>query len=37
MSEKFAAVEIISAKRDKLELSNEQIDWTIDANHTHND
>ena len=31
MSEKFAAVEIISAKRDKLELSNEQIDWTIDA------
>ena len=31
MSEKFAAVEIISAKRDKYELSNEQIDWTIDA------
>ena len=31
MSEKFAAVEIISAKRDKHELSNEQIDWTIDA------
>jgi thymidine phosphorylase len=31
MSEKFAAVEIISAKRDRLELSNEQIDWTIDA------
>ncbi len=31
MSEKFAAVEIISAKRDKNELSNEQIDWTIDA------
>ena len=31
MSEKFAAVEIISAKRDKQELSNEQIDWTIDA------
>ena len=31
MSEKFAPVEIISAKRDKLELSNEQIDWTIDA------
>ena len=31
MSEKFAAVEIISAKRDKFELSNEQIDWTIGA------
>jgi thymidine phosphorylase len=31
MSEKFAAVEIISAKCDRLELSNEQIDWTIDA------
>ena len=31
MSEKFAAVEIISAKRDKFELSNEQIDWTVDA------
>jgi thymidine phosphorylase len=31
MSEKFAAVEIISAKRDKLELSDTQIDWTIDA------
>jgi thymidine phosphorylase len=31
MSEKFAAVEIISAKRDRLELSNEQIDWTISA------
>jgi thymidine phosphorylase len=31
MSEKFAAVEIIGAKRDRLELSNEQIDWTIDA------
>ena len=31
MSEKFAAVEIISAKRDKHELSNEQIAWTIDA------
>ena len=31
MSEKFAAVEIISAKRDRLELSNEQIDWTIDS------
>ena len=31
MSEKFAAVEIISAKRDRDELSDEQIDWTIDA------
>ena len=31
MSEKFAVVEIISAKRDRLELSNEQIDWTIDS------
>ena len=31
MSERFAAVEIISVKRDKQELSNEQIDWTIDA------
>ena len=31
MSEKFAAIEIISAKRDKHELSNEQINWTIDA------
>ena len=31
MSERFAAVEIISAKRDKQELSNEQIDWVVDA------
>jgi len=31
VSEKFAAIEIISAKRDKHELSNEQINWTIDA------
>lgn len=31
MSEKFAAVEIISAKRDKFELSDEQIDWTVAA------
>ena len=31
MSERFAAVEIISAKRDKFELSDDQIDWTIDA------
>ena len=31
MSERFAAVEIISAKRDKQELSNDQINWVIDA------
>ena len=31
MSERFTAVEIISAKRDKYELNNEQIDWTVDA------
>lgn len=31
MSERFTAVEIISAKRDKSELSNEQIIWTVDA------
>jgi thymidine phosphorylase len=31
VSEKFAAVEIISAKRDRDELSDEQIDWTIEA------
>lgn len=31
MSERFTAVEIISTKRDKNELSNEQIDWTVDA------
>ncbi len=31
MSEKFAAVEIISAKRDKIELSDDQIDWAVDA------
>jgi thymidine phosphorylase len=29
--EPFAAVEIISAKRDRNELSDKQIDWTIDA------
>ena len=29
--EPFAAVEIISAKRDSNELSDKQIDWTIDA------
>jgi thymidine phosphorylase len=31
MSEKFAAVEIISAKRDRNELTDSQIDWVIDA------
>lgn len=31
MSEPFAAVEIISAKRDKNELTDPQIDWIIDA------
>ena len=31
MIEPFAAVEIISAKRDKFELSDAQIDWTINA------
>lgn len=31
MNEKFAAVEIISAKRDKFELSDDQIDWTVAA------
>jgi thymidine phosphorylase len=31
MSTKFTAVEIISAKRDKHELSDDQIDWTIEA------
>jgi len=31
VSEAFAAVEIISAKRDKGELSDPQIDWVIDA------
>lgn len=31
MSEKFAAVEIISAKRDRNELNDAQIDWVIDA------
>jgi len=31
MSEQFAAVEIISAKRDHCELSDPQIDWVIDA------
>jgi thymidine phosphorylase len=31
MSEAFAAVEIIAAKRDKHELTDPQIDWVIDA------
>ena len=31
MAELFAAVEIISAKRDRSELSDAQIDWVIDA------
>ena len=31
MSEPFAAVEVISAKRDKHELSDAYIDWIIDA------
>ena len=31
MSERFAAVEVISAKRDHNELSDPQIDWVIDA------
>jgi len=31
MAELFAAVEIISAKRDKGELTDPQIDWVIDA------
>ena len=31
MAESFAAVEIISAKRDRQELSDPQIDWVIDA------
>ncbi|MGA0070666.1 MAG: thymidine phosphorylase, partial [Candidatus Nanopelagicaceae bacterium] len=31
MAETFAAVEIIAAKRDRLELSDPQIDWIIDA------
>ena len=31
MSEPFAAVEIIAAKRDRNELTDPQIDWVIDA------
>ena len=29
--EPFAAVEIIAAKRDRNELTDKQIDWTVDA------
>ena len=31
MLEPFAAVDVIRAKRDGNTLSNEQIDWVIDA------
>ncbi|MFZ9741695.1 MAG: thymidine phosphorylase, partial [Candidatus Nanopelagicaceae bacterium] len=31
MSEAFDAVEIITAKRDRNELSDLQIDWIVDA------
>ena len=31
MTEPFAAVEVIAAKRDRLELSDQQIDWVINA------
>ena len=31
MSEAFDAVDVISAKRDRAELSDAQIDWVIDA------
>ncbi|MFM7451092.1 MAG: thymidine phosphorylase, partial [Actinomycetota bacterium] len=31
MREAFDAVEIISAKRDRKELSDLQIDWIVDA------
>ncbi len=31
MSEPFAAVEVIAAKRDRNELTDPQIDWIIDA------
>jgi len=31
MAEPFAAVEVIAAKRDQHELSDEQIDWVVDA------
>ena len=31
MSEAFDAVDVIRAKRDRQQLSDEQIDWVIDA------
>ena len=31
MAERFAAVDVIVAKRDKHELTDEQIDWVVDA------
>lgn len=31
MSERFDAVDVIAAKRDRQELSSEQIDWVVDA------
>ncbi|MBU6243915.1 MAG: thymidine phosphorylase [Actinomycetales bacterium] len=31
MTEPFAAVDVIAAKRDRRELTDEQIDWVIDA------
>ena len=31
MSEPFAAVDVITAKRDRHELTDEQIDWVVDA------
>lgn len=31
MTEPFDAVEVIAAKRDRLELSDEHIDWVVDA------
>ena len=31
MAEKFAAVDVIVAKRDKRELTDVQIDWVVDA------
>ncbi len=31
MAENFAAVEIIAAKRDRNELTDDQIDWVVDA------
>src|SRR4029079_1060095 len=31
MSEAFAAVDVIQAKRDQHELTDEQIDWVVDA------